>query len=184
MHTLDNIGWADCGSNMIMTGMFRSSAGGCGHNLHCIEQFNCARPYGGDVTLTNCNEIDIGARGGGDWVYCPNKQLLNGFYRDGQDDIDGIKKIRCCDFIHTNGRILTVSDPDTEFNWGTCFDDEGWCNVNPLYYLTGFWRSGSCAGIYCIERARGRYSMVVDTNAPSKAPSAITNNPTQSMSFV
>ena len=157
--SFDGPQFATCPSDELMIGIYRNSCA----NLHCIEEFKCAKPNGFSYSLS-CIDYPISPVSQGDfnWIQCPNNnEFLNGIERNSIDTLQGITRIRCCTFTNTD-KIITISDEKIN-DWWQSMDTEGLSSVDINYFMTGLNRNAGPGGcdinhlyLGCLEEAKSR----------------------------
>ena len=147
-------GWSRCPSGYLMKGIYKSKC----QRIHCIENALCYK---------NAFQHAIAPASNVNWWYClhPRHQgwctcssgyYLTGLYRTGssrnahQDLVHNIEEAACNRVPYsTSWRQCYTENVARELDLNNKLD-LSYCKT-PGFYLVGFWKTGSCNYVYCIE---------------------------------
>ena len=132
----------------------RATCGGCSlrsscHTLGCLEDARCTAAPGASMGLCTDVSIDLTPMSSSScdwhnsiapaycWVGCPAGHAMAGLYRDGNDNLRGLRKIRCCQASALAPTLLSLASASPGVEATVLYPGQRLCSpTNCSYYLT------------------------------------------------
>jgi hypothetical protein len=102
--SFDREGWSTCNAGYFMNGVYRTGNMWDGTvGIHQLEMAHCCKPKGGSAAYGQCTEDAMFHRNG--VSECAAGKAIVGLYRSGDNSINGMDKMKCCEL---EGGLITT----------------------------------------------------------------------------